>query len=795
MAIVVVMAIWPTLFTQVPPDNDCQLTNSNGGPAAGHPLGFTFQGCDTYARIVWGARTSLSVGLLATAIGTIIGLIMGALAGFYGGWLDAVLSRVGDIFFSIPYILAAVVVMSVFVDFRNVLTLAFAIGGFAWASTARVVRAEVLRVRQSDFVTASRALGQSRFRTLLSHVIPNAIAPLLVHDVVGQRHQPGAAVAARRADGADLAVDRSDGHRAGIHPPRRAHSRRHRPESEGTPMTGVTDAPVLSIRGLKVAFGSKGAAREVLHGVDLEVYPGETVAIVGESGSGKSTTASAVINLLPGTGHVTAGSIMLDGVELTDLTAREMERVRGRDIGYVPQDPMSNLNPVWSIGFQVKEAVRANGIAQGRREVEQRAIEVLKQAGLSDAERRLHQFPHQFSGGMRQRALIGIGLAADPKLLIADEPTSALDVTVQRVILDHMATLTRDKGTAVLLITHDLGLAAERASRIIVMNQGEIVEAGPSREILQNPLHPYTQRLVAAAPSIASQRIQARVEQRGVEGIDEVAAAPAVIQVRDLVKDYRIRLGGFRSEQFRAVDNVSFEIPRGKTLALVGESGSGKSTVAKMLLKLEEPTSGEIVVDGQQLSSLSAKEAFALRRRMQPVFQDPYGSLDPLRNIGNTIAEPLLIHKVGDEKSRRERVRELLDQVSLPQELASRYPNELSGGQRQRVAIARALALKPDIVVLDEAVSALDVLVQDQVLQLLAELQHELELTYLFITHDLAVVRVAADLVCVMERGRVVEQGTVDEIFASPTQEYTRRLLDAIPGASIPLGEAAGGAV
>jgi peptide/nickel transport system ATP-binding protein len=451
---------------------------------------------------------------------------------------------------------------------------------------------------------------------------------------------------------------------------------------------------------------------------------------------------------------------------------------------------MSNLNPVWSIGFQVKEAIRANGIATGRKEVTQRAIEVLQQAGLADAAKRLHQYPHQFSGGMRQRALIGIGLAADPKLLIADEPTSALDVTVQRVILDHMAKLTREKGTSVLLITHDLGLAAERAEKIIVMQNGEIVESGPSREILQNPLHPYTQRLVAAAPSLASQRIQASAERRGIETTEDIEGLAPAIRVTDLTKEYKIRQGGFRSEAFRAVDEVSFEIPRGKTLALVGESGSGKSTVAKMVLKLEEPTAGAIEIDGTNIASLSNREAFSLRRRMQPVFQDPYGSLDPLRNIGNTIAEPMEIHKVGDNASRRERVRELLDQVSLPQELATRYPNELSGGQRQRVAIARALALKPDIVVLDEAVSALDVLVQDQILQLLAELQSELELTYLFITHDLAVVRVAADMVAVMEKGRIVEQGTVDEIFANPAEEYTRRLLDAIPGATIPLGGA-----
>ncbi len=546
--------------------------------------------------------------------------------------------------------------------------------------------------------------------------------------------------------------------------------------------------PLLSVRDLSVAFNTQKGTREVLHGISFDVMAGETVAIVGESGSGKSTAATSIIKLLAGNGRITSGSITLEGQELTTLSEREMERVRGKAIGYVPQDPMSNLNPVWSIGFQVEEAVRANGLAQGRAAVRARAIEVLQQAGLADAAKRLRQFPHQFSGGMRQRALIGIGLAADPQLLIADEPTSALDVTVQRVILDHMASLTRDRGTSMLLITHDLGLAAERAERLIVMQNGEIVESGPSRDILQNPQHPYTKRLVAAAPSVASQRIQAVVEDRGVETLEDLADIPPTVRVSALTKDYRIRQGGFRSEQFRAVDDVSFEIPRGKTLALVGESGSGKSTVAKMVLKLEDPTSGTIEIDGMDVSGFSRAQSFGLRRRMQPVFQDPYGSLDPLRNLENTIAEPLEIHGVGDRASRRERVRELLDQVSLPQDLATRYPSELSGGQRQRVAIARALALKPDIVVLDEAVSALDVLVQAQILKLLADLQTELGLTYLFITHDLAVVRVSSDLVCVMERGKVVEQGTVDETFANPKQEYTSRLLEAIPGATIPLG-------
>ena len=558
--------------------------------------------------------------------------------------------------------------------------------------------------------------------------------------------------------------------------------------------------PLLEIRGLKVEFPNQNGAVTAVDGVDLTLMPGQTLAIVGESGSGKSTTAHAIINLLPGSGKVSAGSIIFDGQDLTAMSESDLEKVRGRQIGFVPQDPMSNLNPVWSVGFQVEETIRANGVASGKKEIRAKAIEVLKQAGLSDAEKRLKQFPHQFSGGMRQRVLIGIGLSANPKLLIADEPTSALDVTVQRTILDHLGELTQEKNTAVILITHDLGLAAERAEQLVVMYRGKIVEAGPSREILENPLHPYTQRLVAAAPSLASRRLSA--VQKAGKGANEfdlaaVAAQRAAavkpsdiaIEVTNLSKDYSIRGGnGLKKTSFAAVKDVSFKIARGTTTALVGESGSGKSTVAKMLLGLEKPTSGDIVIDGQRVAELSSQGLFDLRRRMQPVFQDPYGSLDPLRNIFNTIAEPLVTHKVGTRAERHARVMELLDQVSLPQSIATRYPNELSGGQRQRIAIARALALKPDIVILDEAVSALDVLVQAQILSLLHELQQELGLTYLFITHDLAVVRVIADNVCVMSKGEIVEAASTHEVFDNPREEYTKNLLEAIPGANIKLG-------
>lgn len=558
--------------------------------------------------------------------------------------------------------------------------------------------------------------------------------------------------------------------------------------------------PILSVRDLRVAFGTKKAPNEVLHGVDLDVYPGETVAIVGESGSGKSTTMHAVMNLLPGTGRVTAGSVKWNGRELVGIHRRDMEHIRGREIGLVPQDPMSNLNPVWSIGFQIEEAIRANGVAQGRKAVRERAAQVLEQAGLKDAEKRMRQYPHQFSGGMKQRALIGIGLSAEPQLLIADEPTSALDVTVQRVVLDHLAKLTGELGTAVVFITHDLGLAAERAEKLIVMYKGRIVESGPSLEILQRPQHPYTKRLVSAAPSLASRRIGSDSDMPAAptDSLDVAALAEnekrlsrvgePLVEVEGLRKVYKLRKGNFGTEDLVAVEGADFTIHRGETLALVGESGSGKSTIAKMVLQLEKPTAGTVKIGGKDISKLSARGLFDLRSELQPVFQDPYGSLDPLHNIGNTIMEPLNIHKVGTPASRKERMLELLDQVALPRELATRYPNELSGGQRQRVAVARGLALKPDILVLDEAVSALDVLVQAQILQLLAELQRDLGLTYLFITHDLAVVRLIADRVCVMQNGRIVEQATTEEVFENPQEEYTQNLLAAIPGASIELG-------
>ena len=547
--------------------------------------------------------------------------------------------------------------------------------------------------------------------------------------------------------------------------------------------------PLLELRDLAITFSTSNGDVPAVRNAHLTVMPGETVAIVGESGSGKSTTALAAIGLLPANGRVSNGSIIFDGEDITHASEKRIVELRGSSIGMVPQDPMSNLNPVWKIGFQVKETLRANGLPSGPQDV----AKVLSEAGLPDAASRANQYPHEFSGGMRQRALIAIGLSCRPRLLIADEPTSALDVTVQRQILDHLDTMTEELGTAVLLITHDLGLAAERAHKVIVMYKGQVVEAGPALELLTNPRHPYTQKLVASAPSIASRRIES-AKKAGIETEDLLApAAPKgaaldrVIEVEDLTKVFKIRGSWGKSTDFTAVDKVSFSIARGTTTAVVGESGSGKSTVAKMVLGLESATSGSIRFDGVDITTLGRKEMFDFRRRVQPIFQDPYGSLDPMYNIYRTIEEPLRVHGVGDAKSREKKVRELLDQVALPSAMMQRFPNELSGGQRQRVAIARALALDPEVVICDEAVSALDVLVQAQILNLLADLQSDLGLSYLFITHDLAVVRQIADHVAVMEKGRLVEQGTTDEVFDNPKTAYTQALLAAIPGAGLVL--------
>jgi len=535
-------------------------------------------------------------------------------------------------------------------------------------------------------------------------------------------------------------------------------------------------APLLQVEDLRVSYATASGLVPAVRGVSLAVAPGEVVAVVGESGSGKSTLAHAVAGLLPGAGRVDTGRVTLGEQELTGLSDRAWRTVRGRRIGLVPQDPGVALNPVQRVGAQVAEVLKAHGLAD-RRSAPARAVELLTEAGLPDAEARARQYPHELSGGMRQRVLIAIAIAARPQLLVADEPTSALDATVQRHILDRLDELVRASGTAVLLITHDLGVAADRADRLVVMHAGSVVEEGPVREVLAAPRDPYTRRLLDSAPGLRSNAglTLSERETRPVETGD--SPVTSLVEVRDLVKEFPLGRG-----RIRAVDGVSFSIARGETLALVGESGSGKSTTARLVLRLADPTSGTVAFDGTDITRVRGRAWRELRRRAQLIYQNPYASLDPRFSIADVITEPLRAFRVGDARSRRTRAAGLLDRVALPESVLDRRPAELSGGQRQRVAIARALALSPDLVVCDEPVSALDVSVSAQVLDLLAELQADAGLAYLFISHDLAVVRRIAHRVGVLRGGKLLELAPTEQLFASPRHEYTRELLAAIAG-------------
>ncbi|MEC3913940.1 ABC transporter ATP-binding protein [Nocardia sp. CDC160] len=527
---------------------------------------------------------------------------------------------------------------------------------------------------------------------------------------------------------------------------------------------------LLRIEGLQVEYRGRTGTTRAVRGASLEVRRGETVALVGESGSGKSTLAHAVIGLLRG-GAITGGEITFAGERLERAGQRKLQGIRGARIGLVPQDPGTSLNPVLRIGEQVGEVLRIHGRAD-RRTAGREAVRILEQAGLDRPELRARQYPQDLSGGQRQRVLIGIALACGPELVIADEPTSALDVTVQRRILDHLAERTAESGTAVLLITHDLAVAAERADRIAVMRDGEIVETGTAAEVLGAPRHEYTRRLIAAAPSLDPTERPRRTLER----------TTPLLTATGLRKSFRIA----REVTLTAVDDVSLEIHRGETLAVVGESGSGKSTTARILARLAEPDAGTITFDGQDITGLRGAGLRALRRRIQVVYQNPYVSLNPKLTIGAIVAEPLQAFGIGDRRTRRATTAELLEQVALPASYVARRPAELSGGQRQRVAIARALALRPELLVLDEPVSALDVSVQAQILDLLESLQSELDLAYLFISHDLAVVRRLADRVAVMRQGCVVETATTAQLFDNPQNDYTRELLAAVPRPAAP---------
>ena len=528
--------------------------------------------------------------------------------------------------------------------------------------------------------------------------------------------------------------------------------------------------PLLSVDDLSVAFHTAAGGVRAVQNVSWYIERGETLAILGESGSGKSVSASAVMGLIDTPpGYITSGRIIFEGRNLLHTPSAERRRIYGREMAMIFQDPLAALNPVYTVGWQIAEVLVAHGMSQSvaRRET----VSLLERVGIPDAARRIDDYPHQFSGGQRQRIMIAMAVALRPKLLIADEPTTALDVTVQAQILKLLKQLQAETGMALLLITHDLGIVAQTADRLVVMKSGRIVEMGGVADVFAAPRHDYTRRLLDAVPG------------RG-DFVHSAAGRP-LLEVRNLSRHFNVTRGIMRNPNgavLKAVDDVSFDLARGETLGIVGESGSGKSTLARVLLGLDASSGGTATFDGKPMLNLSYRDQLALRRRMQVVFQDPTSSLNPRMTVGEIVAEPWEIHPgVVGRTQRADRAAELLRKVELDPTALGRYPHQFSGGQQQRIAIARALALEPDFIICDEAVSALDVSIQAQIIELLQSLKQSLGLSYLFIAHDLPVVRDFADRVLVMWKGMVVEQGATEDVFTNPQHPYTRDLLAASP--------------
>jgi peptide/nickel transport system ATP-binding protein len=538
-----------------------------------------------------------------------------------------------------------------------------------------------------------------------------------------------------------------------------------------SPVVDATADIVLSVRDLQVSARSDHGLIPLVEGLSFDLHRGETLAIAGESGSGKSITSLACMGLLPAPAvRVTGGSIRFGETELTRLPEKKMQEMRGARIAMIFQEPMTALNPVMSIGRQLVEAIRAHeplSVVQARA----RALEAVKAVRLSQPEKRLEQYPHELSGGMRQRVMIAMAIALRPAVLIADEPTTALDVTVQREVLDLLRDLQKELGTAVILITHDMGVVAEMADRVIVMRKGKMVETAPTVDLFDAPKEQYTRDLLAAVPRLG-----------GGASRPEPVSRDVLVRYDDVSVNFPIRQGllGRVAARVHAVEHVSLEIFRGETLSLVGESGCGKSTMAKALVGLV-PHAGRVEINGQAIGDLDTKGRKAIRRDLQIVFQDPMAALDARMTVGELIREPLVIHGIGTAAEQKARVHELLERVELSSTVYNRYPHQFSGGQRQRICIARALALKPKLIICDESVAALDVSIQAKVLDLLRDLQKESGVTYLFISHDMAVVENISDRVAVMYLGQIVEMGTRAQLFGNPQHPYTKRLLAAVP--------------
>ncbi len=801
------------------------------GPSAAHWFGTTVGGTDVLSRVIFGTRTAVEVILLAVLLSGIIGVPLGLVSGYLGGWLDRALVLVMDALYAFPSLLLAIVVAIVLSGgsssaFGGIMAAAISITVVFIPQYFRVIRNATIAVKVEPYVDSARVVGVRTPRILRKHIFSNvssslpvigtlnaseAILTLAGLGFLGFGIEPSAAaewgydlnkampdassgiwwtgvfpgtaivliVLGATLVGESLndilnpllrnrGTDTTSADEAEI-----AHRFEEVTGDESASVEVRNEAPAggpkrivaLSLSALEVTFQTDGGQVHAVNGVSFDVAPGEVVAVVGESGSGKSVSSRAILGLLPGTAEVD-GSVKLGDRELLGMSDDELRPIRGDQVSMVFQEPSTALNPVYTVGWQIIEGLQAH-TKLSKKDARKRAVELLEMVGMPDPEHRVDYYPHQLSGGQKQRVVIAMAIACEPDVIIADEPTTALDVTVQAAILELLLSLRDRLGTAIVLITHNMGVVADMADRVVVMYRGNVVETAPSRELFASPKHPYTRALLEAVPHLGREN-----------GPGLVDANDVVLRVDDLVVEFA---GRFGQPSFRAVDHVSLEVRKGEVLGLVGESGSGKSTIGRTAVGLQQPTSGTIDVSGNRISGLSDRELRPYRSRFGFVFQDPASSLNPRMSIGQCIAEPLHVQTEMTQTEVDAKVRSLLESVELGGSYAERFPHELSGGQRQRVSLARALSLDPDLLIADEPTSALDVSVQARVLELFTELQHRLQFACLFISHDLAVVDTLANRVAVMQNGKLVEVGPRDQVLGNPQEEYTKRLIAAVP--------------
>ncbi len=902
LLIIVVAAIFAPLIAPYNP-NAQDLTLINAGPSATHWLGTDDLGRDILSRLIWGARTSLRATFEIVGIAAVIAVPLGLIAGFFRGAVDSVIMRFMDALFSFPPLILALTVAALLGANLDDTALAIAIvfvPGFV-----RLLRGQVISVREENFIEAARSLGAGSNRIIRKHIAPNVASPIIIQlalglgfallveaglNFLGLGEQPptpswggmlqegynfifaapwamifpGLAIMLTVlafnlvADGLRDSMGRQRPKTASLLRPakqRRTWARAAAPAPLAPP-SRRSGAPLLSVKDLRIEFLTNDTWLPVMEDAAFTVRAGQTLGLVGESGSGKTVSALAVMGLLPPGVSRVSGSARFEGRDLMRCSPAQLRQIRGNEISMIFQEPMTSLNPAFTVGNQIAEQVRTHRQIPWK-QAHKVAVEMLDRVEIPDAAARSRDYPHAFSGGMRQRVMIAMALSCSPRLLIADEPSTALDVTTQAQIIELLHGLQRQENMAMIFVTHDLGVIADVADEVAVMYAGQIVEQAQVEALFAEPRHPYTEALLSSIPQLAAPgqplhsipgmvprpdqftagcRFSPRcphaidacattpIELRPpagpravapVVGSDDTrtrsrclrqddltlagvgpaptAAAPpalearserpAVLETAALTKHFPVRSGVLRrvTGQVLAVDGVDLRVEAGTTLGLVGESGSGKSTLARLVLRLIDPTSGSVTVDGQELTSVSGRRLRQSRQTMQMVFQDPYSSLDPHHHIVDIVGEPLLIHTDLTAEQRHARIVELLGQVGLGAHVLNRMPHEFSGGQRQRIAIARALALNPKLLVCDEPVSALDVSTQSQVINLLSDLQDRLGLAYLFIAHDLSVVRHLSDRIAVMYAGQVVEEGTADDVYERPRHPYTAALLSAIP--------------